>query len=59
MYGKKYNVKTGARGVPRSAHNHALTSAIYMQLGIILTIINFLEKHLKITNMQLDLEVYL
>ena len=37
MYGKKYNDKTGARGVPRSAHNHALTSAIsHMQLGIIL-----------------------
>ena len=37
MYGKKYNDKTGARGVPRSAHNHALTSAIsHLQLGIIL-----------------------
>ena len=37
MYGKKYNDKTGARGVPRSAHNHALSSAIsHMQLGIIL-----------------------
>ncbi|MDC0853399.1 alginate lyase family protein [Candidatus Pelagibacter sp.] len=38
MYGKKYKDKHGgARGVPRSAHNHALTSAIsHMQLGIIL-----------------------
>ena len=37
MYGKKYKDNTGARGVPRSAHNHALTSAIsHMQLGIIL-----------------------
>ena len=37
MYGEKYKEGTGARGVPRSAHNHALTSAIsHMQLGIIL-----------------------
>jgi hypothetical protein len=37
MYGKKYKEGTGARGVPNSAHNHALTSAIsHMQLGIIL-----------------------
>ena len=37
MYGKKYKDNTGARGVPKSAHNHALTSAIsHMQLGIIL-----------------------
>ena len=37
MYGKKYKEGTGARGVPYSAHNHALTSAIsHMQLGIIL-----------------------
>ena len=34
---KNITDKTGARGVPRSAHNHALTSAIsHMQLGIIL-----------------------
>lgn len=38
MYGDgKYNHKTGASGVPYSAHNHALSSAIaHMQLGIIL-----------------------
>jgi len=38
MYGdRKYNHKTGASGVPYSAHNHALSSAIaHMQLGIIL-----------------------
>ena len=37
MYGEKYGDRTGAKGVPMSAHNHALSSAIsHMQLGIIL-----------------------
>ena len=37
MYGEKYGNNTGARGVPNSAHNHALSSAIaHMQLGVIL-----------------------
>ena len=39
MYSKKYknDAKTQARGKPRSAHNHALSSAIaHMQLGIML-----------------------
>ena len=39
MYSNKYknDAKTQARGKPRSAHNHALSSAIaHMQLGIIL-----------------------
>ena len=45
MYGKKYKDNTGARGVPKSAHNHALTSAIsHMQLGIILNDNKFFRK---------------
>jgi len=46
MYGDgKYKDKTGASGVPRSAHNHALSSAVaHMQLGIIMNDHNLFRK---------------
>ena len=48
MYGQKYKDNTGTRCVPRSAHNHALTSAIsHMQLGIILNDNKLLRKAYK------------
>ena len=48
MHDSTYKDGTQAKGVPKRAHNHALSSAIsHMQLGVLLADDKFFRKALK------------